>query len=77
MVRVAKLLASYGLKSLQVIRAKIAAAVGNENNIWAAEKIGAHYERILLNHMVVGRAVYDVCMYSLIPSDFRLSVQLG
>ena len=51
-------------------------AVGNEKSRRVAEKVGAHYEGILLNRMVVGKAIYDAKMYSLIPSDFGLDAKL-
>jgi hypothetical protein len=38
--------------------------------------VGAHYEGILRNRMVVGPDVFDAHMYSLIPQDFGLSVRL-
>jgi hypothetical protein len=41
-----------------------------------AKKIGAHYEGILLNRMVVGTQIYDAHMFSLLPSDFGLVARL-
>ena len=41
-----------------------------------AEKVGAHYEGVLRNRMVVGRDVYDAHMYSLTPQDFGLITSL-
>jgi len=41
-----------------------------------AEKIGAHYEGILLNRMVMETKVCDAHMYSLLPSDFGLVARL-
>lgn len=74
--RAAKLVARYGFENRWIIRAEIVMAVGNERSRRVAEKIGAHYEGILHNRMVVGKAIYDAHMYSLLPSDFGLFVQL-
>jgi len=74
--RTAKLAARFGFENAGLIRAEIVVAVGNEKSIRAAEKIGAHYEGILLNRMVVGKAIYDAHMYSLLPSDFGLAARL-
>jgi len=57
--RAAKLSALFGFNKIQIIRAEIVVAMGNRNSIRAAEKIGAHYEGILLNRMAVGVAIYD------------------
>ena len=74
--RAAKLAALYGFEHGSVIRAEIVIAASNMKSIRVAEKMGAHYEGILLNRMVVGRAIYDACMYSMIPQDFGLAVAL-
>ena len=74
--RAAKLAVHYGFKNAGLIRAEIVMAVGNEKSRRAAEKIGAHYEGILLNRMVVGKAIYDAHMFALLPSDFGLIAQL-
>jgi RimJ/RimL family protein N-acetyltransferase len=50
--------------------------VGNEKSRRVAEKIGAHYEGILRNRMVVGKDIYDAHMYSPLPSDFGLVARL-
>ena len=72
----AKLAARYGFELGGIIRAEIVVAVGNKKSIRVAEKVGAHYEGILLNRMVVGRAIYDAHMFSLIPQDFGLVTRL-
>jgi RimJ/RimL family protein N-acetyltransferase len=72
----AKLAARYGFELGGIIRAEIVVAVGNQKSLRVAEKIGAHYEGILLNRMVVGRAIYDAHMFSLIPQDFGLVARL-
>jgi RimJ/RimL family protein N-acetyltransferase len=74
--RAARLAARFGFEQVGLIRAEIVIAVGNHASIRMAEKIGAHYEGILLNRMVVGKSVYDAHMYSLLPSDFRLVARL-
>src|SRR5258706_3856628 len=68
--RAAKLAAKFAFEKVKLIRVEIVVAVGNEASKRAAEKIGAHYEGISLNRMVVGREIYDAYMFSLLPSDF-------
>ena len=74
--RAALLAARYGFEHGGLIRAEIVMVVGNEKSRRVAEKIGAHYEGVLLNRMVVGTAVYDAHMFSLIPQDFGLATKL-
>jgi len=74
--RAALLAACYGFEHEGIIRAEIVMAVGNEKSRRVAEKIGAHYEGILLNRMVVGKSVYDAHMYALIPQDFGIEARL-
>ena len=74
--RAAKLAAHFGFEHLGLIRAEIVVAVGNRASMRVAEKIGAHYEGILFNRMVVGKSIYDAHMYSLLPSDFGLVARL-
>lgn len=74
--RAAKLAARYGFEEAGIIRAEIVIALENEKSRRVAEKIGAHYEGILLNRMVVGKAIFDAHMYSLLPSDFGLVARL-
>ena len=74
--RAAKLIARFGFEHAGLIRAEIVMAVPNERSRRVAEKIGAHYEGILLNRMVVGRKIYDAHMFSLLPSDFGLIAQI-
>jgi len=74
--RAAKLIARFGFKSMGIIRAEIVMAVPNEKSRRVAEKIGAHYEGIALNRMVVGKNIYDAHMFSLLPSDFGLETRL-
>lgn len=72
--RAAKLAARFAFEKEGLIRVEIVIAVGNAASMRVAEKMGAHYEGILLNRMVVGKAIYDAHMYSLLPSDFGLAV---
>ena len=74
--RAAKLAARYGFEHAGIIRAEVVMALDNTKSRRVAEKIGAHYEGILLNRMVVGKAIYDAHMYSLLPSDFGLVARL-
>lgn len=74
--RAAKLAARFGFENGGIIRAEVVIALENEKSRRAVEKIGAHYEGILLNRMVVGKAIYDAHMYSLLPSDFGLVAKL-
>ena len=74
--RAAKLATRFGFENVGLIRAEIVVAVGNQASMRVAEKIGAHYEGILLNRMVVGRSIYDAHMYSLLPADFGLVPRL-
>ena len=74
--RAAKLAVRFGFENVGLIRAEIVVAVGNQASMRVAEKIGAHYEGILLNRMVVGKSIYDAHMYSLLPADFGLVARL-
>jgi RimJ/RimL family protein N-acetyltransferase len=51
-------------------------AVGKEKSRRVVEKLGAYYEGILLNRMLIGKVIADAHMYSLIPSDFGLDAKL-
>src|SRR5689334_10905520 len=55
--RAAKLAAQFAFERVGLIRAEIVIAEGNEYSRHVAEKIGAHYEGVLLNRMVVGRSI--------------------
>ena len=74
--RAAKLVARFGFEHAGIIRAEIVMAVPNEKSRRVAEKIGAHYEGILLNRMVVRQTIYNAHMFSLLPSDFGLEARL-
>lgn len=70
--RAATLIARYAFERLKLIRTEIVIAAGNEASRRVAEKVGAHYEGLLLNRMTVGNQVLNAHMYSLLPSDFGL-----
>lgn len=74
--RAAQLVARFAFENLGMIRVEIVIAVENQSSIRVAEKIGAHYEGILLNRMMIGKSIHDAHMYSLLPSDFDLVAQL-
>ncbi|NOH00806.1 MAG: GNAT family N-acetyltransferase [Chloroflexi bacterium] len=73
--RAAKLAARYAFEHVKLIRVEIVIAVGNHASKRVAEKIGAHYEGILLNRMTVNRDIHDAHMFSLLPSDFGLAAR--
>jgi RimJ/RimL family protein N-acetyltransferase len=75
-VRAARMAAQYAFEKAGLVRVEIVIAPENEASLRVAEKVGAHYEGILRNRMVVGPAVYDAVMYSLIPQDFGLSLNV-
>jgi RimJ/RimL family protein N-acetyltransferase len=68
--RAAQLAARFAFEKLGLIRVEIVIAMGNNASKRVAEKVGAHYEGVLLNRMLVREEVYDAWMYSLLPSDF-------
>lgn len=74
--RAARLIARFAFEKIKLIRAEIVIAAGNQRSKRVAEKIGAHYEGMLLNRMVVGREIHDAHMFSLLPSDFGLTASL-
>ena len=74
--RAAKLVTRFAFEHVGLVRAEIVIALDNMASRRVAEKIGAHYEGILLNRMVVGKSIYDAHMYSLLPSDFGLVTRL-
>jgi RimJ/RimL family protein N-acetyltransferase len=74
--RAAQLAARFAFEKVNLIRAEIVIAVGNDPSKRVAEKISAHYEGILLNRMVIGEHISDAYMFSLLPSDFGLVARL-
>ncbi len=74
--RAAKLVARFAFEHLGLIRVEIVIGVDNQASLRVAEKIGAHYEGILLNRMVIGKSICDAHMYSLLPTDFGLAARI-
>ena len=74
--RAALLAARYAFEKVGLVRVEIVVALENKASVRVAEKVGAHYEGILRNRMVVGTDLYDAHMYSLIPQDFGLTTKL-
>lgn len=70
--RAARLVARFGFESLGLLRIEIVIATENYASRRVAEKIGAHFEGILRNRLIVHGQVQDAAMYSLIPQDFGL-----
>jgi ribosomal-protein-serine acetyltransferase len=74
--RATLLAARYAFEKVGLVRVEIVIALANQASIRVAEKVGATYEGILRNRMVVGSDVFDARMYSLIPPDFGLSTHV-
>jgi RimJ/RimL family protein N-acetyltransferase len=72
--RAACLAARFAFEKLRLVRVEIVIAVGNQRSIKVAEKCGAHHEGTLFNRIIIHRKVYDAVMYSLLPSDFGLTL---
>ncbi len=74
--RAAKLAARFAFERTNAIRTEIVIAVGNEASKRVAEKLGAHYEGLLLNRMTVREKILNAHMFSLLPADFGLVAHL-
>lgn len=74
--RATKLAARFAFEQIGLIRVEIVMAADNRASRRVAEKVGAHYEGMLRNRMVVGRSIFDAHMYSLVPQDFGLMTGL-
>jgi RimJ/RimL family protein N-acetyltransferase len=68
----ARLTARFGFERLNLLRAEIVVAEGNNASIRVAKKIGAHDEGLLKNRMVIRERVCDAHMFSLVPTDFGM-----
>lgn len=75
-VRATRLAARFAFEKIGLVRVEIVIGIGNKASLRVAEKVGAHYEGILRNRMVVGQEVHDAHMYSLVPQDFGLESHL-
>jgi RimJ/RimL family protein N-acetyltransferase len=73
-VRAARLTAHFAFEAVGLVRAEIVTASENIASQRVAQKVGAHFEGILLNRMVVHTDVHDAAMYSLTPADFDLPI---
>jgi ribosomal-protein-serine acetyltransferase len=74
--RATLLAARYAFEKVGLVRVEIVIAPQNGASLRVAHKVGAHHEGTLRNRMVVGQEVYDAAMFSLIPQDFDLSVNV-
>ena len=74
--RAARLAAQFAFERANAIRAEIVIARENHASKRVAEKVGAHYEGILLNRMTVRENIYDAHMFSLLPADFGYAAEL-
>lgn len=69
--RAARLVARFGFEKLGLLRIEIVIAVNNHASRRVAEKIGAHFEGVLRNRLIVHDQVQDAAMYSLVPQDLQ------
>lgn len=70
--RAARLVAEFGIKQVNLLRAEIVVAVGNKPSLRVAEKSGARREGVLHNRLIVREKVFDAVMHSLTPQDIGL-----
>jgi len=70
--RAARLVAEFGVRQVNLLRAEIVVAVENSPSLRVAEKTGATREGILRNRLIVRDRIWDAVMHSLIPQDFDL-----
>jgi RimJ/RimL family protein N-acetyltransferase len=61
----ARVLADFGLDTLKLNRVEIVAAEGNLPSRRVAEKVGARFEGVLRDRLVIHGLAYDAAMYSL------------
>lgn len=64
-VEAARVLANFGLDTLQLNRVEIVAAEGNLPSRRVAEKVGAQFEGVLRDRLVIHGLSHDAAMYSL------------
>lgn len=64
-----QLLTRFGFSKLALNRVEIIAATGNRASQRVAEKAGAAREGVLRNRLVIGEAVHDAVVFSLVPED--------
>lgn len=69
--RAVKLLSIIGLRELGLHRLEIIALVDNAASRRVAEKVGARFEGIARNRLILGGVARDAALYSLIPDDLN------
>jgi RimJ/RimL family protein N-acetyltransferase len=70
-LRAVRAIADFGFNYLKLTRLEIVVAVGNSASRGVAEKIGATFECIARNRLVLFDAPIDAAVYSLIPGQAR------
>jgi ribosomal-protein-serine acetyltransferase len=65
----ARALAVYGLHHLQLMRIEIIMSTANTRSVRVAEKIGATYEGIARNLLILHDLAHDAHVFSMIPAD--------
>ena len=65
----AGLVAGYGFQELGLTRIEIAAIQTNVASCRVAERVGAKFEAVARNRLVMHGRAYDAALYSLIPTD--------
>ncbi len=65
----ARLVASYGFRDLGLTRIEIAAIPSNTASCRVAERVGAKFESLARNRIVMHGRAYDAAVYSLVPED--------
>ncbi|MBI3897280.1 MAG: GNAT family N-acetyltransferase [Gammaproteobacteria bacterium] len=66
-----KLAASFGFSELHLTRIEIVALIDNLASRRVAEKVGATFECVARNRLVLRGRPHDAAVYSLVPSDIR------
>ena len=68
--RAVRLVARFAIQNLGLRRAEILVAAGNLPSQRAAEKAGAHFEKLSIDRMVVRADLHDALLYSFTAADF-------
>ena len=74
--RAVYLLTRFAFEKVGLVRVEIVVAVDNRPSLRVAEKIGARWEGVLRNRLIVRDSIYDAVMHSLTPEDLGLEVLL-
>jgi ribosomal-protein-serine acetyltransferase len=64
-----KLIAGYGFRELGLTRIEIAAIPQNVASCRVAERVGAKFEAVARNRLVMHGKAHDAALYSLVPGD--------